>query len=290
VKVLITGAGGRLGRELLAAFDGHEVVGLPRAELDISDEAAVAAAVGDLAPALVVNAAAVTDVDACEDDPARAHRVNALGPWWLARACDRQGATLLHVSTDAVFGGGTPTDARGRRRPLTEFDPVAPINVYGRSKAAGEELVRTTLRAHHVVRVAWVLDREGTDFAGAILRAARERGRVEVVRDQVGSPSYVADLAPALREVAVSGRYGTVHRTNTGAVSRVELAREVLAVAGADVEVTPVDVSPRGDRAPRPGWSPLDPSHAELAGFRALPGWRDAVTRALTDRGDAAAT
>jgi dTDP-4-dehydrorhamnose reductase len=290
VKVLITGAGGRLGRELLTSFAGHEVVGLTHAELDIVDEAAVAAAVADLGPGLVVNAAAMTDVDACEDDPVRAHRVNALGPWWLARACDRQGATLLHVSTDAVFGGATPTDARGRRRPLTEFDPVAPINVYGRTKAAGEELVRTTLRPHHVVRIAWVLDREGTDFAGAILRAARRQGHVEVVRDQVGSPSYVADLAPALREVAVSGRYGTLHRTNTGAVSRVELAREVLAVAGVDAEVTPVDVSPRGDRAPRPAWSPLDPSHAELAGFRVLPDWRDAVARALTDRGDAAAT
>jgi dTDP-4-dehydrorhamnose reductase len=288
VRVLITGAGGRLGRELRTSFAGHEVEGLARTELDISDEAAVAAAVGDLAPALVVNAAAWTDVDACEDDPVRAHRVNALGPWWLARACGRAGATLLHVSTDAVFGGATPEDSRGRRRALTEFDPVAPINVYGRSKAAGEALVRTTLPAHHIVRIAWVLDRDGTDFAGAILRAARAGGHVEVVRDQVGSPSYVADLAPALREVAVSGRYGTLHRTNTGAVSRVELAREVLAVAGLDAEVTPVDAAARRDRAPRPAWSPLDGTHAEAAGYRTLPDWRDAVARALAERGDAA--
>jgi dTDP-4-dehydrorhamnose reductase len=288
MKVLITGAGGRLGRELVGAFEGHETVALGRADLDISDEAAVATAVGDLAPALVVNAAAFTDVDACEDDPVRAHRVNALGPWWLARACARSEATFVHVSTDAVFGGPAPTDGHGHRRALTEFDPPTPVNVYSRSKVAGEDLVRSATPRHHVVRVAWVLDRDGTDFAGAILRRARSHGRVEVIRDQVGSPSYVADLAPAIREVAVSGRYGTVHRTNTGAVSRVELAREVFAVAGVDAEVVPVDARTRGDRAPRPTWSPLDPTHAELAGFRRLPGWRDAVARALTERGDAA--
>jgi dTDP-4-dehydrorhamnose reductase len=287
VKVLVTGAGGRLGRELCAAFEGHEVLGLARSELDVADEAAVAAAIGDLTPTLVVNAAAWTDVDACEDDPATAHRVNALGAWWLARACDRAGATLLHVSTDAVFGGSTPVGADGRPRPLTEFDPVAPLSAYGRSKAAGEALVRSTLRAHHIVRVAWTLDREGRDFAGAILRAGRATGRLEVLRDQVGSPTYVGDLGPALREVAVSGRFGTVHRTNRGAVSRVDLAREILAVAGVDAEVVPIAEADRGDRAPRPAWSPLDHQHAELSGLRRLPDWPDAVARALRERGDA---
>jgi dTDP-4-dehydrorhamnose reductase len=286
VKVLVTGAGGRLGRELCAAFEGHEVVGLARADLDIADEASVASAIGDLRPSLVVNAAAWTDVDACEDDPALAHRVNALGPWWLARACDRAGATLLHVSTDAVFGGATPTGADGHPRPLTEFDPVAPVSVYGRSKAAGEDLVRSTLRAHHIVRIAWVLDREGRDFAGAILRVARAEGRIEVVEDQIGSPTYVGHLGPALREVAVSGRFGTVHRVSRGAASRVELAREVLTVARVDADVVTVPASARADRAPRAAWSPLDGSHAELSGLRRLPAWREAVAQALTERGD----
>jgi dTDP-4-dehydrorhamnose reductase len=287
MRVLVTGAGGRLGRELLHAFDGHEVVGATRRDLDVGDEAAVAATVQDLAPELVVNAAAWTDVDACEGDPDRAHRVNALGPWWLARACDRIGATLVHVSTDAVFGGPAPRGSDGRPRPLTEFDPVAPGSVYGRSKAAGEQLVRTTTARHHIVRVAWVLDREGTDFAGAILRAARARGRVEVVTDQVGSPSWVGDLAPAIAEVAVSGRFGTVHRTGSGGVDRVELAREVLALAGVDAEVVPVSPERRGDAAPRPSWSVLDDRHAIAIGLRPLPAWRETVRRALTARGDA---
>ncbi|MFA9445124.1 dTDP-4-dehydrorhamnose reductase [Egicoccus sp. AB-alg6-2] len=288
MRVLVTGAGGRLAREVVAAFEGHDVTALTREHLDISVEPAVAAAVQEFAPELVVNAAAVTDVDGCEADPDRAHRVNALGPWWLARACARTGATLVHVSTDAVFGAEVPTDGHGTPRPFTEFDPVGPVSVYGRTKAAGETLVRQTLDRHHVVRVAWVLDREGTDFVGAILRRARDRGRVEVVHRQVGSPSWVGDLGLAVREVAVSGRYGTVHRTNHGAVSRVELASAALRLAGVDAEVVRVDPGRRPDLAPRPAWSPLDDQHAVSSGLRRLPAWDEALRSAMDARGELA--
>ncbi|MFA9430070.1 dTDP-4-dehydrorhamnose reductase [Egicoccus sp. AB-alg2] len=288
MRVLVTGGDGRLAREVVAAFEGHDVTALNRRQLDVAEEPAVAAAVQELAPELIVNAAAMTDVDACERDPDRAHRVNALAPWWLARACARTGATLVHVSTDAVFGASVPTGADGRPRPFTEFDAVAPVSVYGRSKAAGEALVRETLPRHHVVRVAWVLDRAGTDFVGAILTRAREHGRVEVVQDQVGSPSWIGDLGPALREVAVSGRYGTVHRTNHGVVGRLELARRALALAGVDAEVVPVDAQRRGDVAPRPRWSPLDDRHAVLSGLARLPDWEDGLRAALHERDELA--
>jgi len=284
----VTGGDGRVAREVVAAFTGHEVTALGRRQLDVADEAAVAAAVQELGPELVVNGAAMTDVDGCERDPDAAHRANALGPWWLARACARTGATLVHLSTDAVFGSQVPTGVDDRPRAFTEFDPVAPVSAYGRSKVAGEALVRETLRRHHVVRVAWVLDRAGTDFVGAILRQAREHGRVEVVADQVGSPSWVGDLGPALREVAVSGRYGTVHRTNRGAVSRVDLARTALRLAGVDAEVVPVDTPARADVAPRAHWSPLDDRHAVLSGLTRLPTWEDGLRSALAARGDLA--
>jgi dTDP-4-dehydrorhamnose reductase len=288
VRILVTGAGGRLGRELLTAFAGHEVTGLSREELDVGSEPAVAAAVAELAPALVVNTAAATDVDGCERDPEGAHRVNALGPWWLARACARTGAELLHVSTDAVFGGWTPTDVSGAPRPFTEFDPAAPISVYGRSKDAGEQLIRRTLPAHHIVRIAWVLDREGRDFVGAILRVARERGRVEVVRDQVGSPTWVGDAATAIAEVARSGRHGTVHRAGRGGVSRVDLAVAAIDLAGVDAEVVPIDGSARSDPAPRAPWTVLDDRHAVAGGLREMAGWREQLRRALEARGDLA--
>jgi len=283
VRVLVTGAGGQLGLDLVDAFSDVEVVGLAHAELDVADEPAVAAAVADLAPELVVNAAAWTDVDGCEDDEDRAHRVNALGPWWLARACRREGAVLVHVSTDYVFGGGPPSDADGEPRPWTESDPPAPDNAYGRSKLAGEQLVRSTLPEHHVVRTSWVNGARGGGFVARMLELAADRDRLEVVDDQVGSPTYARDLAVAIRELAVSGRYGTVHRTNAGGCSRFELARSLFELAGVDVEVVPVGSARFATRARRPAWSALSDRHARTSGLSPLRPWREGLAALLDE-------
>jgi dTDP-4-dehydrorhamnose reductase len=288
VTVLVTGAGGQLGRDLLDVFADHGVVGLTRAELDVADEAAVVAAVRDHAPTLVVNAAAWTDVDGCEADPMRAHQVNALGPWWLARACRDVDATLVTLSTDYVFPGVAPRDAAGRPRGFTEFDPVDPINVYGRSKAAGEQLVRATLPAHHVVRTAWVNGARGRNFVRTMLRIARERGEVRVVDDQVGSPTFTRDLAAAIRQLAVSGRYGTWHRTNTGSCSWYDLAAATFELAGLDVQLSPQPSSALERPAPRPAWSVLDDTHALASGLDALPSWRDGLRALLDELGEPA--
>lgn len=290
MRVLVAGAGGQLGRDLVAAFAEHAVTGLPRGELDISSEAAVAAAVAELDPAVVVNAAAWTDVDGCEADPDRAHAVNALGPWWLARACARTGATLVHVSTDYVFGGppgpGAPLDATGARRPWTEFDLLAPVNAYGRSKAAGEELVRGTLSTHHIVRTAWLYGAAGHNFVRTMLRLGHAGRPVRVVDDQVGSPTATPDLAAAIRELAVSGRFGTWHRTNRGSCSWFALAQAVFALADLDVDLAPQPSTALDRPAPRPSWSVLDDRHATLAGLGPLPPWRDALARVLDELGE----
>lgn len=288
MRVLVTGAGGQLGLDLLDAFADHDVVGLAHADLDIADESAVAATVADLAPELVVNAAAWTDVDGCEDDLDRAHRVNALGAWWLARACRRQGGVMVQLSTDYVFDGAAPRDADGEPRPLTEFDPIAPINAYGRSKAAGEELVRRTLPEHHIVRTAWVNGARGRNFVRTMLRLAEERGRVEVVDDQIGSPTFTRDLAVAIRELAVSGRYGTVNRTNAGRCSWYELACATFELAGVEVEVEPTTSERFVRRAARPAWSVLDDRHARLMGLAALPPWREGLADLIAELGRAA--
>lgn len=285
MTVLIVGATGQLGLDLVDAFANHTVVGLARNELDISDEAAVVAAVRDIAPALVVNAAAWTDVDGCEDDPVRAHQINALGPWWLARACASVDATLVHISTDYIFEGQAPTDATGASRGWTEFDPVAPINTYGRSKAAGEQLVRQTLPAHHLVRTAWVNGARGSNFVRTMLRLADEGSPLRVVDDQTGSPTFTRDLAAAIREVAVTGRYGTVNRTNRGYTTWYDLAVTLFDLAALDVEVATRSSHDLDRRAPRPSWSVLDDTHATSSGLAPLPRWQDGLAHLLDELG-----
>jgi dTDP-4-dehydrorhamnose reductase len=278
MRVLITGAGGQLGHDLLAAFADHDVVGLPRAELDVTDEAAVVAAVRDHAPDLVVHAAAFTKVDACESDPDTAWRVNAVGSWWVARACALAGAAMVYVSSDYVFDGTAG-------RPYTEFDRVNPLSVYGRTKEAGEQLVRATLARHYVVRTSWVLGLHGGNFVKTMLRLGRERGAVSVVDDQTGSPTFAFDLAPAIRRLAVSGRHGTYHLTNSGSCTWFELARAAFEEAGLSVDLTPTDTASFGAPAPRPASSVLDNRLARLTGLEPLPHWRDSLKRLIAELG-----
>jgi len=285
VRVLVTGAGGQLGLDLLDAFADHDVTGLTRAQLDVTDEAAVAQAVDALAPALVVNAAAGTDVDGCEADPLAAHRINALAPWWLARACERGGATLVTFSTDYVFDGRAPAGPGGAVRGFVEGDAVAPLSVYGRTKAAGEQLVRETLPAHHIVRTSWLSGARGRNFVRTMLRLGGEGGPVRVVDDQVGSPTFTRDLASAVRRLAVSGRHGTIHLANEGACSWFELAAATFEDAGLTVDLGPQSSAAIARPAPRPAWSVLDTTHATTTGIGPLPHWRDGLGRLLEELG-----
>jgi dTDP-4-dehydrorhamnose reductase len=288
MDVVVTGAGGQLGRELVGAWGDDEVAGLTRDELDVTDEGAVLATIAELAPEVVVNCAAWTAVDACEEEPERAHRVNALAPWWLARACRTVGARLVHVSTDYVFGGDAPRRPDGTVRGWTEFDAVDPRSVYGRSKAAGEQLVRATLREHHIVRTAWVCGAYGRNFVTTMLELADRGGPVRVVDDQYGSPTFTADLAVALRQLAASDRHGTWHRTNAGHTSWYGLAAATFELAGRDVDLGPQPSTALDRPAPRPPWSVLDATHATAAGLRPLPPWRDGLRALLGELGELA--
>lgn len=284
--MLVVGATGQIGLDLVDAFADHDVLALAHEQLDVTDEAAVAAAVASVRPDLVLNAAGVTDVDGCEADPDAAHRVNALAPWWLARACARTGATLVTFSTDYVFDGVAPVGPGGAARGFTEQDAVAPLSVYGRSKAAGEALVRETLAEHHIVRTAWVSGARGRNFVRTMLRLADAGGPVRVVDDQTGSPTMTRDLAAAVRDLAVSGRYGTVHLVNEGSATWFELAEAVFAGAGREVDLSPQPSSAIQRPAPRPTWSVLDTTHARTMGIGPLPHWRDGLARLLAELGE----
>ncbi|MFS0897870.1 dTDP-4-dehydrorhamnose reductase [Mycolicibacterium litorale] len=280
-RLVITGAGGMVGRVLAAQArrQGRDVLALTSADCDITDPAALSRHVarGDM----VVNCAAMTDVDAAESDPDRAHAVNADGPGHLAAACARTGAGLIHLSTDYVFGGdfgGAPP------RPYDIEDETGPLSVYGRSKLAGERAVVDVLPDAYVVRTAWVYEgADGADFVAAMRRKALGAETVDVVADQIGSPTSAHDLAGALLEIADGGVRGPVlHAANAGQASRFDQARAVFEALGADPErVRPVG----SDRFPRPArrpvYSALSGAGSAARGLTPLRPWREALVAAL---------
>jgi dTDP-4-dehydrorhamnose reductase len=286
-RIVITGAGGQVGRFLAdeAARQGRDVLALTSAQWDITDYDAAEGVVqpGDV----VVNCAAFTAVDAAETAEVRAHAVNAVGAGNVARACARAGARLIHLSTDYVFSGVFSGVCSGRfadgPRPYELDDPTGPCSVYGRTKLAGERAVLAALPTGHVVRTAWVYAGVGGDFVATMRRMADGDQTVDVVADQVGSPTYVADLVAALLQVADGGIAAPLlHAANEGAVSRFEQARAVFAVVGADPErVRPVDADRHPRPAPRPAYSALSGRQSAAAGLTPLRPWRDALNAAL---------
>ncbi|OBI11036.1 dTDP-4-dehydrorhamnose reductase [Mycobacterium sp. E2462] len=279
-RIVITGAGGQLGGFLasLTARQGRDAVAFTSSQWDITDPGAAERIVqrGDV----VINCAAYTNVDGAESDQARAHAVNATGPEHIARACARAGARLLHVSTDYVFGGNAPAEPR----PYEPSDPTAPQGVYAVTKLAGERAVLAALPDAVVVRTAWVYTGgTGKDFVAVMRRLAAGDGPVNVVDDQTGSPTYVADLADALLQIADDGVPGPVlHAANEGAVSRYEQTRAIFEECGADPSrVHPVSTDEFPRPAPRPTYSALSGRESAAAGLRPLRPWRAALVAAL---------
>jgi dTDP-4-dehydrorhamnose reductase len=266
---LVTGAGGQLGTHLVELL-GPAAVGLSRADLDITSADAVDAAVRHAGPSVVVNAAAYTAVDAAESDEAAAYAVNATAVGHLAAAAAAHGARLVHVSTDYVFDG----DAS---RPYEPSDRTAPRTAYGRTKLAGEALALA--RGAHVVRTAWVYGGPSANFVDTMLRLAAERATLDVVCDQVGSPTYVRDLAAALIELGRAPQPPSLlHYANAGTASWFDLAREALRAAGLDPQrVQPVSSAQFVRPAPRPAWSVLSTAAWTAAGLSAPREWRAGV-------------
>jgi dTDP-4-dehydrorhamnose reductase len=284
-RYLVTGAGGQLGADLLrelSAVDGAEIRGVTRSDVDISVQSEVNACVSDFRPDVVLNTAAYTAVDAAEVDEERALAANGTGPAYLAVACAAVGARLLHVSTDYVFAGDGTS-------PYTVDAPTAPRSAYGRTKLAGEMAVRAALPDRsYVVRTAWVYGAHGRNFVKTMARLEAERDTLSVVADQVGSPTWSADLARGLVALARSqAPAGVYHCTNAGQTNWCDFARAIFVELGADPErVKPISTGEYPVAAPRPAYSVLSSAEWIAAGLPPLQDWRAALHQAFVEAGE----
>ncbi len=285
MRILLFGCDGQLGRELTALSSERAVdlVGLNHAAVDITDPVAVARALEAQRPDVVVNAAAYTAVDKAESEPDLAARANAMAPGLIAERCARYRTPMIHVSTDYVFDG-TKASA------YVEADPIAPLGVYGRTKAAGEAAVRAAGERHLILRTSWVYGIHGANFLKTMLRLARERDRLTIVADQRGCPTATRDIAEgilAAAQAACAGtaRWGTYHLAGTGVTTWHGFASAIVAHAAAHTgrtpEMAPITTADYPTPAKRPANSELDSSQFERAfRFRAAP-WQDRVAEVV---------
>ena len=270
MRLLVTGAAGMLGRDVVAAAGdaGHEVAALARADLDIADADAVNAAVRDLRPGAVVNCAAYTDVDGAEAAEGAATAVNGAGAGHVAAAAYAAGALVVHVSSDYVFDGAA-------REPYREDAPTGPRSAYGRSKLAGELAVASAAPdGCAIVRSAWLFGPHGRKFVGTMRRLAADRPELSVVDDQIGSPTYTGHLGPALVTIAERGLTGVMHVAGGGRCSWFELAEATFAEIGVECRVRPQSTADLGRPAPRPAFSALASTRADVP---VLPTWREGL-------------
>jgi dTDP-4-dehydrorhamnose reductase len=267
MRLLVTGAAGMLGSDVVAAATaaGHDVVALARPDLDITDPTAVRAAVAGVDA--IVNCAAWTDVDGAETHEAEATAINGDAAGHLAAAAAAAGAHLVHVSSDYVF------DGRGAE-PYAEDAATGPEGAYGRSKLAGEQAVAAAGGASAIVRSSWLFGRNGRNFVATMLRLGGERDAVAVVDDQVGCPTWTGHLAPALVAIADARLTGVMHVAGAGACSWFDLARATFERAGLDCEVRPQSTAELGRPAPRPAFSVLRSTRAEVP---ILPAWENGL-------------
>lgn len=278
MKILVTGVTGQLGfdcvRELTAR--GIEAQGVSTKDFSLTDREAVRSYLEGYRPDAVIHCAAYTAVDQAEDERERCEAVNAEGTRNLALAAKELGAKFVYISTDYVFPGTG-------EEPYEVDDPKSPCNAYGLSKLHGEEAVQELLEKYFIVRISWVFGKNGKNFVRTMLKLAEAHAALTVVDDQIGSPTYTADLAVLLAEMVQTDKYGIYHATNEGFCSWADFAKEIFRQAGKRAEVEPVPSTAYPTKAVRPGNSRLSKSSLDKAGFARLPRWQDAVGRYLIE-------
>lgn len=292
MKVLVTGAKGQLGSDVIMEMERrqHTVIGVGSKEMDITDAEKVASVLRECRPDAVIHCAAWTAVDQAEDCETDAYRVNAAGTENLAKVCKELGCKMMYISTDYVF------DGEGEEPWSPEDNTSAPLNVYGKTKLAGEQAVRSLLERYFIVRIAWVFGKNGANFVKTMLRVGENHEKLTVVDDQIGTPTYTRDLARLLGDMIETERYGCYHATNEGGyISWYEFAKEIFRQAAAlghevygedRLQMLPVTTEAYGiSKAKRPKNSRLNKEKLVEQGFQPLPEWKDALARYLQEIG-----
>ncbi|WP_405281305.1 dTDP-4-dehydrorhamnose reductase [Methanobrevibacter sp.] len=271
MKILITGSNGMLGHDLIDVLkDKHELILTTSKSLDITDKDKVIEFISEKDPDVVINSAAYTDVDGCEENQDIAYAVNGEGVRNLALGCSKIDCPLVHVSTDYVFDGTA-------RDPITEDGEIGPISVYGKSKLMGEEAILDILDKFFIIRTAWLYGINGGNFPKTMLELAKNHSEITVVYDEVGTPTYTPDLAYGISQLIETDYYGIYHLTNSGSCSWCEFARYIFEVADADVKVIPVTASEFARPAQRPHYSVLENKKWVDNGFEPLRDYKEAA-------------
>ncbi len=283
MRILLIGANGQLGSDLVKALRDDDLLPLTHADIEITNAESVTWTIGQHGPDVVISTAAFHKVDECERDAARAFAVNAVGARYLAAACRDAGAALVYLSTDYVFDGS-------KGQPYSETDPPAPINVYGASKVAGEHMIRATLERHLIVRTSGLYgiagsSGKGGNFVELMLRLARDAKPIRVVTDQVLTPTYTVDLAQAIASLVHGGHYGLFHITNSGSCSWFEFAQEIFRQMGLTPGLQATTTAAFGAPARRPAYSVLAHDAWRRAGFAELRPWQEALGAYLVEKG-----
>ena len=275
-KVIVTGANGQLGRainELYAGNPEYELINTDVGELDITNVDKVLEFVRGIQPYAIINCAAYTAVEACENEEDLAFRINAIGPRNLSIASQETGAKLMHVSTDYVFDGNG-------HRPYLETDPVGPQGAYGRTKLAGENFVKEFCHKHYIVRTAWLYG-DGKNFVKTMLRLAETNDKVRVVKDQVGSPTSAAELAKAIAYLLPTDNYGLFHGTCEGDCSWAQFTEEIFRLAGKNTVVEAITSEEYGASVKRPAYSILENYMLKMTTDFMFSDWHDAIAEYL---------
>lgn len=276
-RIIVTGAEGQLGQELVNIEDGrYEIIGLGRSTLDVTDIKLCRRAVSEIAPFAIIHAGAYTAVDLAESKPDEAYKVNAAGTRNLAMAAREANVKLCYISTDYVFDGQSS-------RPYNEYDNTDPQSVYGKSKRAGELLLQSLCSSYFIVRTSWVYGKYGNNFVKTMLKLAQDRDSLKVVSDQVGAPTYTRDLALFLLNLIETEAYGIYHASNTGTCSWFEFAQAIFEERGIRTVLSPCTTAEFPRPAPRPAFSVLDHSAIRQNGFSDMRSWREALRAFLAE-------